>query len=322
MPMPQGLLSLYGPGVPVTAAQLSHPWISGVSLRLRWCDIQPNPWMLDTSYLDTQLAIIRSFKLSWNFSVQSGEAAPDWLYRMAWPVNFRDASGTLQRMPCPWDMTAMSFWTWLVAQLGAKYGGDPLLSHVKTGGPLSSTTEEDMLLPGGPNGGSQLTSQFWNNYGANWNRLFGAEMTSADASAAAFPGQMLTFQGVASGLPGVDAIGEEAVSERMIQYFTQRYPGRTTVQNNGLSAFWNWKYLDTLGGQTVTGYQTLWSILNDPTWRMNGGVPGDPLNITKAAVNRAISAGAQYLEIYHADLVSPILAPVWQQLEAKWGPVT
>jgi hypothetical protein len=59
-----------------------------------------------------------------------------------------------------------------------------------------------------------------------------------------------------------------------------------------------------------TGYQMLWRVTDDPTYRMNQGVPVDPVTALQTAVDNGAAAGARYLEIYYADIVNPDLQDV------------
>ena len=56
---------------------------------------------------------------------------------------------------------------------------------------------------------------------------------------------------------------------------------------------WNllWNSQPDVGGQMVFGCS------NDSTYRMNGGVPGDPATILHNAINAGSSYGMEYLEL-------------------------
>ena len=54
----------------------------------------------------------------------------------------------------------------------------------------------------------------------------------------------------------------------------------------------------------------LWNVSGDSTYRMNGGVPGDPGTILLNAITIGTHYGTQYQEIYEVDLEDPILSSV------------
>ena len=54
----------------------------------------------------------------------------------------------------------------------------------------------------------------------------------------------------------------------------------------------------------------LWNVSGDTTYRMNGGVPGNPQTILLNAVTIGAHYGMQYQEIYLMDLLDPDMSPV------------
>jgi PKD repeat protein len=65
-----------------------------------------------------------------------------------------------------------------------------------------------------------------------------------------------------------------------------------------------------VANQVTTGYQMLWFVTDDPSYRMNGGVGIAPATALQNAVDQAIAGHAHYLEIYAADVVNPALQGV------------
>ena len=88
------------------------------------------------------------------------------------------------------------------------------------------------------------------------------------------------------------------------------WPGRFIVQKNGVSTF------NPLSPGTGTNFEVLcdnrpnvagqmlsWCF-NDSTYRMNGGVPGDPASVLHKAINAGYSYGMKYEEIYQTDVMN------------------
>jgi hypothetical protein len=88
------------------------------------------------------------------------------------------------------------------------------------------------------------------------------------------------------------------------------WPGRFVVQKNSVSA--------TIPPSPGTGgnFEVLWNsrpnaagqmlfwCANESTFRMNGGVAGDPATILHNAIAAGYSYGMQYLEIYQTDVIN------------------
>ena len=53
----------------------------------------------------------------------------------------------------------------------------------------------------------------------------------------------------------------------------------------------------------VAGQMLSWCF-NDSTYRMNGGVPGDPATVLHKAINTGYSYGMKYEEIYQTDVMN------------------
>ena len=82
------------------------------------------------------------------------------------------------------------------------------------------------------------------------------------------------------------------------------WPGRLIVQINSLSTFHPavpdrtisaWNLLE----QPSSMSQRRWStgVYDEPTYRVNGGVPGDPAAVLTSSANVALSYGVNYVEV-------------------------
>jgi hypothetical protein len=99
---------------------------------------------------------------------------------------------------------------------------------------------------------------------------------------------------------------EKLINKGIAHYGAPRY----VVQNNGLSDFWVSPQVMRAAGQVDTGYQMLWFVTDDSTYRMNHGIPIDPATELQTAADNGVAAGARFLEIYYADIVNPDLQDV------------
>jgi hypothetical protein len=219
-------------------------------------------------------------------------------------------------------------WSEFIRALGQRYAGSPALAHVKITG-VNKTTEETWLprsqgeqqcIPG--------TSTCWNtsNDVAAWRtdgytrvRVESTWTQMADTLAQAFPRQQLDLQALPRAFPPLDDQGniipgqtyDPQATNDLISLGITRYGSRFIVQNNGLSATFISALVTGVQNQVTTGYQTVWSVTDDPTYRMNGGTAySDKAQILQTAVNLATSNNAKFLEIYMVDITNSALQGV------------
>ena len=88
-----------------------------------------------------------------------------------------------------------------------------------------------------------------------------------------------------------------------------------------LSGFFIWPEVARLAPRVSTGYRMLWAATGDRSCRMTHKVkPCDPSTTLKAAIDRGIEAGAQFLEIYNADILNPELQGLLAQTHERLSP--
>ena len=135
-----------------------------------------------------------------------------------------------------------------------------------------------------------------------------------DATMAAFPNQYVTLAIGGNGHAGATGNLDPTatyVAENVIAAARASWPGRLIVQINSLStanpaapgrddSTWNllWNSHPDVAAQMV-----YWCY-DEPTYRANGGVPGDPATVLTASVNAALSYGLSYIEIYQKDVLN------------------
>ena len=145
--------------------------------------------------------------------------------------------------------------------------------------------------------------------------MVNAGETIIDATMAAFPNQNVTMS-IGRNTTDLDPT-VDYLSETVVDYATTTY-GRFITAKYSLSATTDDPAVDTsldnwqvLFDQcpNVAG-QMLWKVSGDTTYRMNGGVPGDPATILLNAITIGAHYGTQYQEIYEVDLEDPTLSSV------------
>jgi hypothetical protein len=319
------------PGRPMPDAVLNDPDVDGLALRLPWDRLEPGDWRFDWAMLDHEFAAAQLHGKKVSLIVMPGPRTPNWVYSAgarqyafgSCQSQFGGPSPSGLRIPIPWDPVYLAKWTGFIRALGARYAGNPGLSLIKVTG-ISGGSAELAISRGGPC--QSVDAINWQSVGYTREKLLQALRTILDAYAQAFPSTKMALMLVPRPLPPIDSDGKLFTSrdgdargaEQLIDMGMSGYGSRFVLQNNGLSAFWNWEKIPQVRGRVPVGYQMLWNASGDPQCRMNrGAIPCDPHAVLQAAVNRGIDTGANYLEIYVQDIVNPACRDVIAQAHGR-----
>jgi hypothetical protein len=159
----------------------------------------------------------------------------------------------------------------------------------------------------------------WQSVGYRPARIVTTWQSIARIYSEAFPDQHLILETGPWGMPPIDDSGmamphkgaDAAVTRSAISVGQSTWNDRFVIQNDGLRASWSWEELRTLAPNASIAYQMAWRVTNDPSCRMNDfRQPCDARQQLQEAIDRGIGEGAQYLEIYLADLLNPQLQDV------------
>lgn len=307
MEYPSGIWCLSNDTSPPAA--LAAPWVSGVSLRSTWDRIQPEfgTWVLGK--LQTNIDKCKRAGKQVSLSVMAGLKSPRWVNDYG-AQDFLGAEDDEEPwLPIPWDAVYRKWFTNLIDGLSHMLPGSDL-SWLKATG-LNWTTEEDSL-PRSPADCAQ-----WNQLDYSRHVLTDGWDLICDHWGSRFPNIPQAMQIVSEGLPPIGDSDATDTIGLFISHGMDRYKNKLLLQNNGLSARWHSEQVEAVKGLVHTGYQCVADVTSDcnaanphATWRMNNGEPGDPVQIMQAALERAIGAGARYVEVYAADVANPALAGV------------
>jgi len=145
---------------------------------------------------------------------------------------------------------------------------------------------------------------------------------------AAFPNQYVTLAIGGNGHTGATGNLDptaDYVAENAIATAWTTWPGRLTAQINSLSTFnpvapgedgsiWNLLW----NSRPDVGAQMLYWCFDEPTYRVNGGVPGDDAAILTKCIDAAVSYELKYVEIYQKDVIN--LPSVISYAKSKLAP--
>jgi hypothetical protein len=313
---------------------LSNRYVDGVTLRFSWDRLEPSEGRYDWSRLDGRIAQARSHRKKVSITVEAGSRTPAWVYTAgARPFSYRWTRVwgrplcSEQQLPVPWNEVFISKWRAFVRQLGLRYDRDPTVVMVKITGVNSDTGETNLprmkaktIKRGGR---TCLTSDDlaeWQQLGYSRDNLMAAWKVIADTFSRSFPHKKIAIMTGPNSLPVIDGSsllrrkggrigrGEPDLAVDLINEGIKNYGGQFVVENNALSAVFIWEEVARVSKRVSTGYQMFWNATSDPTCRMtHQATPCPPMDTLQAAIDKGIRAGAEYLEIYDADILNPEL---------------
>jgi hypothetical protein len=302
----KGIFCLMKSMAPMDPSVLRMPCIPGVSIRFTWEDVEPEEGKIDWDYLEHALGQVKRANKKAMVSVLPGIRSPAWIYKKGVrTLEFTDNNryhksyGRRLRMPLPWDETLIQEWIKFVVQLGKKVDPDDAVVLVHLAGPNTSSLE--MHLPKGEN--AALVEEA----GYSREKIVTAWKQVIDAYAKAFPHKDLALH---IAVPLV----KDGAMEEVIQYGISRVGSRFCIQGDFLNARTNGlfypyrvmrEYREKYG--VTLGFQMADSAYYRP--RREG-----PL---ETAIEKGLQAGAQYFEVFYADIIDPQNKELWERLYAK-----
>lgn len=133
---------------------LNKDLITGLSVRVRWEDIEKAPGEYDWNYLDNIMRIAKTHHKYVTLRILGGFWAPDWIYQKGVPSfkirikgkgigvkPFIRKYGETVRLPVVWDETYLTLWTSFIKTVGKRYGSNPNIILVHLSGPTFFSAE-------------------------------------------------------------------------------------------------------------------------------------------------------------------------------------
>jgi transcriptional regulator CtsR len=316
-PIPEGIFAL---GF-LQDQILNDTRIVGVTVMDQWGDIEGTQGVYDWSSMDSTLAQAEAHGKKVLLRIVSGGVnVPDWL--LANPnvqtFSFIDTNpyhstyGQELTIPVFWDPIFLAKKTALIQAAGAHFSAHSSIQVVTCS--FANATTGDWNIPDGT---EDIAN--WVTAGYTTPLMVNAGQTVIDATMAAFPNQNVALS-IGSGLSGL-GLGLDPTSNYLaatiVDYATTTY-GRFITEKNALAAntgapafgisLGNWQVLFDHCPNVAA--QMLSAVSGDTTYRMNGGIPGDPATILLNAVTIGALYGTQFQEIYAADLLDPVMSSI------------
>ena len=316
--VPHGVFNLVGAGNEIDAAALTDSSVDGISLRQHWVDLEPSEGVFDFTYLDDQIA--RANKAGKQVSIRvptGGDEMPPWVMAAVRGAGgstftFTDSNGQ-HTIPVFWDPTFLAKKNAVMAAFGARYSNQPAVKVVVAS--FANATTADWNVPHGTDvdagyGTSEVAR--WQNAGYTTQKMIDAGKRVVNAAMQAFPNQVISLAINTNGGVLDEPHHDNYVAEKVIANARAHWGAtRLVVAKNSLStktsspippsdtslAVW----YDSREASTA---QTNWRAYDDPSYRINDGIPCDPATALRQSVDIGIAYGISYIELYEADIVN------------------
>jgi hypothetical protein len=308
-PFPRGVFSLSNTDRIANETVLNNPDVTGVCIRHGWASLEPAEGVFDWTFLDSEVARVAAAGKQVMLRIGTQEAKPRWV-----TAAIRDAGGTFftfldngvpTTIPVFWDPTYLAKKTAMITALGEHFTNNPAVTLVVAS--FANCCSEDWGVPHTP-----FDIARWLALGYTSEKMIEAGRTIIDATMAAFPNQYVTLAVGGNGEGhGIDLDPtDDYVARNAVENARASWPGRLFVQRNNLTTcipappgtdtpfemIWDF--------QPQVGWQMLFPCTNDPTYRVNCGVPIDPADALRKSVNNAVGYGGKFIEIYQTDVIN------------------
>jgi len=310
--IPRGVFSLNpSDGNPANDDVMANPDVMGISIRYGWLGLEPTEGVYNFTFLDSEVARAAAAGKSVLLRIATQAGKPQWVtdaVKNAGGLFFTFSdNGVVTSIPVYWDPTYLAKKKAMIAALGAHFAGNTTIKIVSAS--FANATSEDWNVPHT----SDMVAA-WLALGYTTEKMLDAGKQIIDATMAAFPNQYVTMAIGGNGhVPGPLNLDPDAtyLARNVILTARTSWPDRFIAQLNTVDTFgqpapgpdesvWNllWNSQPDVGGQML-----YWCV-NDPSYRVNNGVPGDPATILHNSIMLAGSYGMDYLEIYQLDVVN------------------
>ena len=307
--VPRGVFTLSTSDKAAKQDVLDNPNVDGLSIRAGWVGLEPTEGVFDWTFLDSEVARAAAAGKAVLLRIMTQSGKPQWVTDAVAAAGGTfysfDDNGVPTAIPVFWDPTYLAKKKAMIVALGTHFANNPTVKIVCAS--FANATSEDWNVPH-----TQDAVANWLAVGYTSEKMLDAGRQIIDTTMTAFPNSYVTLaisgNGHVNGLnldPDADYVARNAILTANISW-----PGRLIVQKNSLSTIStpapgtdaNWEVL--YNSRPEVGGQMLFWCSNDASYRMNGGVPGDPAAVLHNAIDIGLGYGMKFEEIYQTDCVN------------------
>jgi len=313
-----GVYYLGSADIAIPVSKYSNPTISGVVCRFKWESCEPTPGTFNWSYIDGEIQKAKTARKK--ISLQP-LAIPAWMkdipniqqYYSIDNNQYHSTFGKIITDVIPWYSAYLDRVKLLLQQLSLKYSNDTTVAYINAiGGQISrglpDSVLNDTIL--------KTKAAFWKAFPYNADNVANAMLPVIDYYMTLFPKTALwcsvdyvSFEPKASGKT------PNYLASLYCNYGITNYPDRFGLWREDIAGCTiypalsgnQWRILQNYPERT--GGQMLWSVQDGPT-RMNkcGITPNTKQEVLDSAVNKGLTYGMRYIEIYGADIDDNLLS--------------
>jgi len=281
--------------------------LTGVCLHVPWQEVEKEAGKQDFSAIDNFVAVLRDIGMKYQLCFKPGASTPPFVYakgaqsfetRVMNP--HRPNFGEAIVIPVPWDPIYQRNFSRVIAQLGERYGSDPLcVSVVLT---CANSLSAEMHLPK-----TREDLAKWKALGNYDEKLLYVYKKYTDEWAKAFPRQEISLH-----LSKVLDLPPQ-FCERVIDYGLSKYPDRFSIQNCQLTGrredtgMMTYDLVQKYRDRAHHGFQSLASLANG----------SERMGSIELAVLNVVHAQGEYWELWHGDGLSvetsAAVARTWEE---------
>jgi hypothetical protein len=310
---------------------LNNPFVSGVAVQINWRDIEPVQGKPDWSKLDELFAAAEKSKKWVQLDIFPGFFSPEWALEGAktdlFPILYGPGTGTVTKLPMPWDRVYLNRWFTFLKQLGERYGRSPAFRMIAASGPTS--VSEEMTLPANP----RPAIQKWLADGYTPAKYLGAWEQAFHVYADTFPNQCVSLAAPNLPILGQGQSGRPAhlrASHEVVDRAKRVLGRRLAIQTNNLHAGRakvetadDTDFIKSYSGQIITGFEMRGGSHGRVPSKVMGAEGNPPLALRKS-IDKGMAANSagrhvNYLEIYQVDVLSADMQPVLEYAASLFG---
>ena len=329
---PRGIYLLLSAGKLPENRLLKLDFVKGISIRVRWRDIEKGPSEFDWSYLDRMFSLAQKEHKKVFLRLLGGFWAPRWIYQKGVPSFEIELQGTgpaasafFQRygkkvkLPKVWDETYIKYWTSFIKAVGKRYADRNNLVLVHLSGPTFFSAELIMAR-------NQEELKTLLDRGFSEDKLLNAWQKTFMYFSNAFPRQYLALN--------VHYVIKERpeLVKKIFKLARSSLGSRLALQGNWLSPrHIHWlKAKDRLKNPPdefflrlfrkarevgiIIGFQTAAPLTLIA--ERKGVPPKKFFRIVKRMLLVTCKLGACYLELYPEDISNELLWPLWRRFSS------
>ncbi len=315
LPLPRGIISTGSKGNPINQEIIDNPLVDGFMILQSWKDIETSEGVFNWSHLDSEVNRATSANKKVRIAIHAGgTSVPDWVmqnYPSIQEIFVYDAQTLQQRYhPAYWDLTFIDVKSNFYAAISERYNANENVFAISASIADPNTGDWSFRVQ------DDIQKQTYLDAGFTETAFIGAYKRLIDNVMNSFQNKYV--------ITAVGPIPTQLVDDKyfalneVLDYAFSTYDNQLIIAKGSLHANTPEPLVDTNlnSWQMIWDYkphcaaQLVWSITNDPQFKMNGGTPyaeNEKEAIFMSAFDKGISYELNWIEPWSVDILNPDL---------------